>query len=119
MMENLYKELKFAMDLREISSDKESVDKYIVNLKKRIRRLNRQGADNSDIIWTSECSGYTRVDFDGLFTEEEKAEYIESNWIFINSPYDCTGKIFTTYIKVFNMPSIDRSVAYFGFAIDC
>lgn len=39
------------------------------------------------------------------WTDEEKAEFVEENWIYCRpSQYDCTGQIFTTRIDCFNMP---------------
>lgn len=41
---------------------------------------------------------------DAKFTNEEKQELIELLWINIFSPYDCTGKVFTTSIHIADLP---------------
>lgn len=49
---------------------------------------------------------WMKVFFPGeRWTDEEKAEFVEENWIYCRpSQYDCTGQIFTTRINCFNMP---------------
>ena len=50
---------------------------------------------------------WMKVFFPGeRWTDEEKAEFVEENWIYCRpSQYDCTGQIFTTGIDCFNVPS--------------
>lgn len=133
-MKSMYADLKFLTDLKSdteaiikhmcedngISYSKRTsdIDKTIISLKRKIRATNR--TDTSELIRWDKTGEYgvQRVDFDGTFTDEEKKEYIDFNWISVHSDYDCTGKIFTYYIKVFNMPKIDRSVAYIKYSID-
>ena len=43
---------------------------------------------------------YTKEFFNTPFTDEEKDEFIEDQWQRICSPYDCTGKLFTTSIRI-------------------
>lgn len=51
------------------------------------------------------------------WSEEEKQEFIEENWIHCEpSQYDCTGQTFTWAIDVFNVPS--GVVAYIRDALD-
>ena len=49
---------------------------------------------------------WMKVFFPGeKWTDEEKAEFVEENWIYCRpSQYDCTGQIFTTGIDCFNVP---------------
>ena len=47
-------------------------------------------------------SYYTKEFFKYPFTEEEKEEFIEDQWRRINSPWDCTGMVFTTSIRICN-----------------
>ena len=50
---------------------------------------------------------WRKIFFPGdYFTEEDKKEFIEDNWIHYKwGPYDCTGQVFTSSISVFNTPS--------------
>lgn len=83
------------------------------------RRIKKQSEENSIIYFgwdSSGYGGYTKEYFDYHFTEEEKKKYREANWISINSPYDCTGKLFTHNIYIFNFRKPNslgaRSVVY-------
>ena len=81
-------------------------------LKRESRNIYWNGKD-FDYCWTKEW-------FDSPFTEEEKQEYIEDNWIRINSPYDCTGKWFTSRIVVCNVNTSfgAKAVAYHFMSLD-
>lgn len=61
-------------------------------------------------------SYYIKEFFDVHFTDEEKEEFINDQWQRIHSAYDCTGKCFTTSIRVFNFKEPNsfgaRSVVY-------
>ena len=63
-------------------------------------------------------SFWQKIFFPGeRWTDEEKNEFIEENWIHaMPSQYDCTGQTFTWAIDVFNVPS--GVVAYIRNAID-
>jgi hypothetical protein len=71
--------------------------------------VNRGG--EYDVFWQ-------KIFFPGeRWTDEEKNEFIEENWIYaMPSQYDCTGQTFTWAIDVFNVPS--GVVAYIRNAID-
>ena len=58
--------------------------------------------------------------YDCPFTEEDKKEYIESEWIRINSPFDCTGLGFTRWIRIFNVDTSfgKRAVVYHAIGLD-
>lgn len=54
---------------------------------------------------------------DEQWSEEDKQEFVEENWKHYKPTYyDCTGQIFTTSIRVFNVPS--GVVAYIMEAMD-
>lgn len=52
-----------------------------------------------------------------VLTAEEIEEYIEENWMYIRSMYDCTGRTFTRDIKCF--PINGKTIVYHFKAIDC
>ena len=58
--------------------------------------------------------------YDSPFTEKEKQEYIESEWIRINCPWDCTGQSFTRWISIFNVDTSfgKRAVVYHAIGLD-
>ena len=89
----------------------EATNEWLINLKKKVRRklkthtvevnggilMNRWG----DWDWCISKYFYPGVHW----TEEEKREYEEYNWIESpNSPYDCTGEVFTCWIQIFDVP---------------
>ena len=61
---------------------------------------------------------WMKVVFPGeKWTKVEKDEFIDENWIYCEpSQYDCTGQIFTRWIKCFNVPK--GVVVYIMEAID-
>lgn len=69
----------------------------------------RENANSPCVIlnsgYTSDYTSFVKSIFPGThFTEEEKREYINEEWMHINSPYDCTGRWFTIDIKIFDRP---------------
>ena len=40
----------------------------------------------------------------GFYTPHEIQELVDQSWTAINSPYDCTGKLFTVYIHARQTP---------------
>lgn len=55
--------------------------------------------DDSGEWWKEYC-----IITDAEFTDEELREIIEEEWIHIYSPYDCTGKVFTSSLTATRMP---------------
>lgn len=88
----------------------EAKRKYRSNLKKRAERWfckDKDGNGYGEIInGHYDCdSGWYKILFaNEHWSDEEKREFIDDNWVEINSPYDCTGKIFTYRISVCNTP---------------
>ena len=77
------------------------------NLKKLYRKQLKQAAGEDPLQW-SLCSravrrrvgrwdeGFTEYHIlKGEWSQEEIREAVDNAWISINSPYDCTGQIFT------------------------
>ena len=58
--------------------------------------------------------------YDSPFTDEEKQEYIESNWRTIHSLYDCTALPYTRWISIFNVDTSfgKRAVVYHAIGLD-
>ena len=109
---------------------KEIIDRHIIKDKKRYRKSIK---DKRKYLYPGkDGNGYGEIvngggDFDTMWmkvffsgehwTEEEKQEFIDENWIHaMPSQYDCTGQVFTWAIDVFNVPS--GVVAYIRNAID-
>lgn len=59
---------------------------------------------------------YCRIEYDGIPTEEEIKEYIEEEWCHWYNPYedgrDCTGVWFTSSIRVFPIPALNKTIVY-------
>ena len=118
--------------LSQFKGDKEKVEiinEKIVELKKEYRKWLKERHDlyygyyekPIGIITASHWendSGWMKVLIkDQHWSEEEKQEFIEENWIHYKwSQYDCTGQVFTWAINVFNVPS--GVVAYIRNAMD-
>ena len=45
---------------------------------------------------------YIKEFFDYTFSEEEKEEFVKSQWQRVNCPWDCSGQRFTTSIRICN-----------------
>ena len=70
----------------------------------------RGESDDGESFWEK------RLFPEARWADDEIEEYIESEWIYIRSAYDCTGKVFTWRISVFNTPK--GVVAYHFYALD-
>ena len=87
--------------------------------REELKRLNNRvdyihyPTEDGESCWWKEYFDYT-------FTEEEKQEFIEDRWVHIYSPYDCTGKWFTSHIAVCNLNGSKngKAVAYFFMGLD-
>lgn len=59
---------------------------------------------------------YAKEVYDHVFTPEEEKEYVTDNWCNWYNPYndgrDCTGVWFTSYIYVFPMKAIGKTIVY-------
>ena len=111
---------------------KKHLDEKIVEHKRKYRDYLKHEERKKYLYPGTDGNGYGEIvagggDYDGMWqkiffagerwTEEEKQEFIEENWVHYKwSPYDCTGQIFTWAIDVFNVPS--GVVAYIRDAMD-
>lgn len=111
---------------------KEKLNNYIKEAKKEIRNyykiLERNKylyhGENGEMYGKRINTGgdwdsfWEKYFFEGeCWTEEEKREFIEDNWIHYKpSPYDCTGQVFTWSISCFNVPG--GVVCYIRNALD-
>jgi hypothetical protein len=97
--------------------------KSIVGLKKLIRKkLADYNNRTDDRHFNSDGeSFYYKEWFDYPFTEEDKQEFIEDNWVSINLPWSPTGKWFTSHIAVCNVETSfgKKAVAYHFMSLDC
>lgn len=97
--------------------------KSVEGLKKLIRKkLADYNKRTDDRHYTSDGeSFYYKEWFDYPFTEEDKREFIEDNWVSINLPWSPTGKWFTSHISVCNVNSSKngKAVAYHFMSLDC
>lgn len=94
------------------------------NIKRKIRNLLARN-DHSPKFHYRDDSGesfWFKEYFNTTFSDEEKEEYIENEWVEINSPYDCTGRAFSTSIKIINFKEPNSlgkmSVVYHFMALD-
>ena len=86
----------------------------------KCRKRDRAGfsiEQNVKIICIEDCYWIEKTIFQHEFTTEEIEEYIEENWIYIHSMYDCTGRTFTRDIRCF--PLNGKTIVYHFKAIDC
>lgn len=99
-------------------------DKILEPYRKDLRRmLNR----NVNTIWESthckdDTSYYIKEFFITPFTEQEKEEFINEQWQHTGYAFDCTGRPFTTSIRICNFKEPNSfgamSVVYHFMAID-
>lgn len=52
--------------------------------------------------------------FDYVFNEDDIEEYVKSEWMCVDSWYDCTGETFTRFIKIFPLPKANKTIVYHG-----
>ena len=111
---------------------KEQLNDLNREIKKEIRESYKEKERRQYLYHEKDGKGYGRIvngggDWDGFWqkiffegecwTEEEKREFIEDNWVNPEpSQYDCTGQEFTWAIDCFNVPS--GVVCYIRYAVD-
>lgn len=97
--------------------------KSVESFKKRVReKLKRYNEIIDDIHYSDDGESYWYKEwFDEPFTEEEKREFVEGNWIHINLPWSPTGQWFTSHIAVCNVETSfgAKAVAYHFMSLDC
>ena len=124
--EELRQEISLLKALMEIKSDKEVPRqqrlKSVESFKKRVReKLKRYNSIVDEIHYSEDGeSCWYKEWFDYPFTEEDKREFVEDNWIHINLPWSPTGKWFTSYIAVCNVETSfgARAVVYHFMGLD-
>ena len=100
--------------------------KSVEGLKKLVRnklaQYNKRKEEENNMHYSSDGeSCYYKIWFDSHFTEEEKREYIEDNWVHVNYPWSPTGLWFTSHIVVCNVNGSEngKAVAYHFMGLDC
>jgi len=118
--------IKMHKDLLKDHPESEKAANYLIELKREARKMIKveeksyirsdggiilNGGGDYDSRWQ-------KIFYpDEHWTNEEKREYIDCNWIECpNSQYDCTGAIFTWAIDIFDVPK--GTVVYIREAID-
>ena len=96
-----------------------SVESFKKSIREKIRHYNGDTDFECHYSEDGESCWYKQF-YDEPFTEEEKKEFIEENWVHIYSLYDCTGKWFTRYIVVCNVNTSfgAKSVVYHALGLD-
>lgn len=127
--EELRKEISFLRELMTIqvegySPSRQQRLKSVENFKKRVReklkRYNNRSeedkihySEDGESCWYKEWFNYT-------FTEEDKKEFVEDNWVHINLPWSPTGRWFTSHIAICNVETSfgAKSVVYHFMGLD-
>ena len=95
--------------------------KSVESFKKRIREKLKRYNEVDDIHYSEDGESYYYKEwFDYPFTEEDKQEFIEDNWVHINAPWSPTGRWFTSHIAVCNVETSfgAKAVAYHFMSLD-
>ena len=125
--EELRKEISLLRELMNIQVDgynpsRQQRLKSVEGFKKRIREKLKRYNEADDIHYSEDGESYWYKEwFDSPFTEEEKREFVEDNWVHINLPWTPTGQWFTSHIAVCNVETSfgAKAVAYHFMSLDC
>ena len=125
--EELRKEISLIRELMNIQVDgynpsRQQRLKSVEGFKKRIREKLKRYNEADDIHYSEDGESYWYKEwFDSPFTEEEKREFVEDNWVHINLPWSPTGQWFTRHIEVCNVNGSEngKAVAYIFMGLDC
>jgi hypothetical protein len=115
----LYKTIQMFTELTsEFPEVPQDVTESLIKYKRELRRLLKEKNNLYYGPYENPIGEITFVigDYDGCiikvfvpdenWTDEEKREFISENWKeYQPSQYDCTGQIFTNWIKVINVPA--------------
>ena len=128
--ENLREDILILKYLNQLMIDKGvSHEEYLKKLEKHKKRIRRnlkniyERDEEREMIFHAAEDGTSWIKkewYDSYFTDEEKEDYIESNWITINSAYDCTALPYTQSISIFNIDTSfgKRAVVYHSIGLD-
>ena len=106
---------------KENGKTKREADEAVKHIIKRIRNTRKVYEERDNDSW--DCMRaedwdrrYKKEVYDWVFTEEDKKEYKEENWERWYNPYndgrDCTGVWFTSYISIFPLPKVGKTIVY-------
>lgn len=100
----------------------ESIEARIVEMKRQIRKRNRDTVSDHVLVTSSDSGDYWITKFplpEDIHTREEAIEYFkEYEYIYYRPTYyDCTGQTFTSWFKVFQKPD-GRFWAYHAYGLD-
>lgn len=105
---------------KENGKTKQEADKSVKHIVKRIRdtyKIMEEYRSNWDCMRADDWDRrYKKEVYDWVFTDEDKEEYKEENWEHWYNPYndgrDCTGVWFTSYISIFPLPKVGKTIVY-------
>lgn len=105
---------------KENGKTKQEADKAVKHIVKRIRdtyKIMEEYRNDWDVMNPDDWDRrYKKEVYDWVFTDEDKEEYKEENWEHWYNPYndgrDCTGVWFTSYISIFPLPKVGKTIVY-------
>lgn len=108
-MRMYYEEIREMEQFQRENGSTEAMDKMLLKYKQKVREASREtetdlpyevinGGGGYDSLWEK------RLYKGEKWTAEEMEQYKRDEWMHICSPYDCTGRLFTEAIEVFNTP---------------
>lgn len=105
---------------KEHGKTKREADEAVKCIVKRIRdtyKIMEEHRSSWDVMHPDDWDRrYKKEVYDWVFTDEDKEEYKEENWEHWYNPYgdgrDCTGVWFTSYILIFPLPKVGKTIVY-------
>lgn len=131
--ENVRTDYKIILEVKEIltslEKSKKEIDEACKPIIKRIRNFYKLEEENKPKFpWKSVSledydKMYCKQVYNTVFTKEEIKEFIEKEWCHWYNPYkdgrDCTGTWFTSFIYVFPLPKVGKTIVYHFQNCDC
>lgn len=100
----------------------EKLKDYKKSIRSRMNQIYIRDEEQKEIVqYEEDGSGWIEKEwYDFHFTNEDKEEYIEANWHHTNCAFDCTGRVFTGWISIFNVETSfgAKSVVYHAKRLD-
>lgn len=98
--------LKLLTDSKNKSDNQDTIsalDDLIIETKRKLRRLYK--GNNSPYIYEKAEDEYllTKMFLPYVMTEEEQKNYIEENSSHCRCDFDCSGEVFTVWMKLFTV----------------
>ena len=119
-------QLKMFYEFLNYSKQHDNNSELVKKFKRAIRCYNQKQLDIINYRYTGNYTMYFDFDYkvvkrvyNWLFSERDKEQYIDGNWLNLHSCYDCSGLWFTNDIIFCRIPAENKTIVLEYYSKDC